>query len=179
MLSIGFIAGFSLIIIKVKGPEYTTFKSHQTLPSSILSQCTLLLQNLLQAHLNNMAKECGPQAPVVNMDLPNNFGVYPDFDIAAGRAAGLTTTTTPSNQPHESTCLIPTNVSEGPKMDLKTFCHIYALPDSIRSCLHEHKITGMHAISHMTSDHLKEMEFKLGKSINLKEVIKCWAEEGD
>lgn len=124
-----------------------------------------------------MAKEHGPQAPVVNVVLPNNFGVYPDFGIAAGRAAGLAATL--SNQPHESTCLIPTNVSKGLKMDLKIFCHTYALPDSIRNRLHEHKIMGTHAFAHMTNDHLKEMEFKLGESIDLKEAIKCWAQGGD
>ena len=117
---------------------------HCPVQSCLNAYCCFKISS--QARLDNMAKECGPQAPIVNMVLPNNFGVYSDFGIAAGL-----TTTTPSNQPHESTCLIPTNVIEGPKMDLKTFCHIYALPDSIRSCLHEHKITGMLAFAHMTS----------------------------
>jgi hypothetical protein len=179
MLSISFIASFSLTIIKVKGPEYATLEKPPNIAQfDPVSTRTIASKSpLLQARLNNMAKEHGPQAPVVNVVLPNNFGVYPDFGIAAGRAAGLAAA--PSNQPHESTHLIPTNVSEGPKMDLETFCHIYALPDSIRSRLHEHKITGMQAFAHMTNDHLKEMEFKLGESIDLKEAIKCWAQGGD
>jgi len=60
-------------------------------------------------------------------------------------------------------------------MDLETFFLIYALPDSIKQHLHEQRITGTHAFAHMTSNHLEEMGFKLGESIDLKEAIKCWA----
>jgi hypothetical protein len=123
-----------------------------------------------------MAKERGPQAPgpVVNVVLPENFGLYPP---PTGRTSGPSTT--PPMQLHESTNLIPSNYTEGEKMNLETFCLIYALPEDIKQRLHQHKITGTHAFAHMTIKHLEGMGFMLGEIIDLKEAIKCWAQGCD
>ena len=49
-----------------------------------------------------------------------------------------------------STNLIPTNYTEGSKIDLAMFCIIHALADSIKKQLQDNMITGSHAFSHMT-----------------------------
>jgi len=113
----------------------------------------------------------------VNVVLPNNFGLYPEFGPPAGQAPGPAVA--PPTQAPESTNLIPSNYTEGEKMNLETFCLIYALPDDIKQRLHQHKITGTHAFAHMTSKHLEVMGFMLGEIIDLKEAIKCWAQGCD
>ena len=122
-----------------------------------------------------MAKEKGPQGPVFNVVLPNNFGMYQDFLHA------------PAIQPPQpapavaapgiSANLIPANYTEGLKIDLATFCEIYALADSIRQRLQDNAITGTHAFAHMSSIDLQTMGFKLSEVIDLKEAIKEWAQE--
>jgi hypothetical protein len=119
-----------------------------------------------------MAKEKGPQAPVFNVVLPNNFGMYQDFPHAPAPAVQP-----PQLVPVVSTNLIPTNYVEGLKISLSTFCEIYALADSIKQRLQENAITGSHAFSHMSTTDLQAMGFKLGEVIDLKEAIKEWAQK--
>jgi hypothetical protein len=119
-----------------------------------------------------VAKEKGPQAPVINVVLPNNFGAYQDRDFQPPRCAPAAA----AGAPAISTSLIPPNYSEGSKMDLTTFCIIYTLADSIKQRLQDNAITGTHAFPHMTSTDLQDMGFKLGEVIDLKEAIKEWAQ---
>jgi hypothetical protein len=123
-----------------------------------------------------MAKEKGSQAPVFNVVLPNNFGMYQDLLHAAPAPAGPAIQP-PQLAPAVSTNLIPTNYGEGSKIDLATFCEIYALADSIKRRLQENAITGSHAFSHMSTNDLQAMGFKLGEVIDLKEAIKEWAQK--
>lgn len=74
---------------------------------------------LLQARINVMSKERGQQVPVINVVLPNsnNIGGHLNNPAAAPRA--------PEN-------------SEGPKMDIQTFCSMYSLSDGLLHRFQEH-----------------------------------------
>lgn len=124
-----------------------------------------------------MAKEKGPQVPVFNVVLPNNFGMYQDFPHAPGAAIQPPQLAPTIAAPAASTNLIPANYTEGSRIDLATFCEIYTLADSIKQRLHENAITGSHAFAHMSTADLQAMGFKLGEVIDLKEAIKEWAQK--
>jgi hypothetical protein len=110
-----------------------------------------------------MEKEKGPQAPVVNVVLPDNFGLP------------LPVVTQPPPQIQKVMGLIPSTLTEGPRMDINTFCVVYQLPDTILQHLHDNAITGTHAFSHITDTDLTAMGFKIGEVIDLKEAIRMWA----
>jgi len=112
-----------------------------------------------------MEKEKGPQAPVVNVVLPANYGLPPPVITAPPPAPLL----------EKPTGLIPLALNEGPQMDINTFCAIYLLPDAVLQHFHENAITGTHAFSHITDADLTQMGFKIGEVIDLKEAIKMWA----
>lgn len=166
-----FITSFSPTITKLKGLECATLEKLPNIAqfNPVATHTITSKSLLLQACLNNMAKEHRLQVPVVNVVLPNNFWSLFLFWYPSWKSCW-------------SHCHIkPTSwISsfDSYKLLQGTFCHVYVLPDSIKNHLHEHKITGTHTFVHMTSDHLREMEFKLGESIDLKEVIKCWAQGG-
>lgn len=162
--------------MKLKGPEFATLEKPPNIAQfdPVSTRTVVSKSPILQQRLNNMAKERGPQAPVVNVVLPNNFGLYQEFGMQGGRVPGPVAA--PPTQTPGPISLIPTNYTEGQKMDLETFCLIYALPDDIKRRLNDHKITGTHAFAHMTSDHLEGMGFMLGEIIDLKEAIKHWAQ---
>lgn len=124
-----------------------------------------------------MAKEKGPQAPVFNVVLPNNFGMYQDFPHAPAPAIQPPQLAPTLVAPAVSINLIPTNYVEGSKIDLNTFSEIYNLADSIKQRLQENAITGSHAFAHMSTTDLQDMGFKLGEVIDLKEAIKEWAQK--
>jgi len=71
--------------------------------------------------------------------------------------------------------LIPGTCSEGLKLDITSFCQIYALPDVILQHFQEHANSGTHAFSHINSGDRTGMGFQLGEIINLKEAIGIWA----
>jgi hypothetical protein len=123
-----------------------------------------------------MAKEKGSQGPVFNVVLPNNFGMYQDLVPAPAWPPPLHSAVA---APGISANLIPANCTAGSKIDLITFCQIYALTDSIKQRLQDNAITGTHAFAHMTSTDLQEMGFKLGEVIDLKEAIQEWAQRLD
>jgi len=112
-----------------------------------------------------MEKEKGPQAPVVNVVLPANYGLPPPA-IAAPPPAPLL---------EKPTGLIPPTLNEGPQMDVDMFCAVYELPDAVLWYFHENTITGTHAFSHITDTDLSWMGFKIGEVIDLKEAVKMWA----
>ena len=125
-----------------------------------------------------MAKEKGPQGPVFNVVLPNNFRMYQEFPHTPSLQPPQPIPAGPSlAAPAISTNLIPVNYTEGSKIDLITFCEIYALADSIKHRLQEKAITGSHVFAHMSSTDLQAMGFKLGEVIDLKEAIKEWAQK--
>jgi len=138
----------------------------------VLTHTVVSKSAILQARLNNMAKEKGAQGPVFNVVLPNNFGMYPDFLYAHVPAIQSPQPAPTITAPGISTSLIPANYVEGSKIDLPTFCKIYTLADSIKERLQENAITGSHAFSHMSTTDLQTMGLKLGEVINLKEAIK-------
>ncbi|KAF8955219.1 hypothetical protein BDZ97DRAFT_1674510 [Flammula alnicola] len=130
---------------------------------------------ILQARLNAKEKRDAPQQPpppqpilqappvhIYNYQQPP-VGV---FGPAAGIAAAI-----PNNQ----TGLIPVGCAEGIKLDLLTFCTCYNIADDIRERLQLHRITGTHAFGHLSGDDLKEMGFKVGEIIDVKQAVKEWA----
>ena len=129
---------------------------------------------LLQARLKAMEKEKGPQlpqAPVFNVILPDN--AYGHFQQAPCDPFPPIPQAVHVLLP--STGLIPRTHSEGPKLDIATFCNIYALPEVVLQRFREHAISGTHAFSHIDSGDLSTMGFRLGEIIDLKEAIGVWA----
>lgn len=118
---------------------------------------------LLTSRLKAMEKEKGPQAPVINVVLPANYGLPPP--VAAQ----------PPPLFQKPTGLIPSTLSEGPRMDIDTFCIVYLLPDAILHHFRDNAITGTHAFSHIAETDLVGMGFKIGEVIDLKEAVKMWA----
>jgi hypothetical protein len=129
---------------------------------------------LLQARLKAMEKEKGPQqlqAPVFNVILPDN--AYGHFQPALRDP--FPPVTPAVHAPLPSMGLIPGTHSEGYKMDIASFCQVYALPEVVLQRFQEHAITGTHAFSHISSGDLTGMGFRLGEIIDLKEAIGIWA----
>jgi hypothetical protein len=129
---------------------------------------------LLQARLKAMEKEKGPQqppAPVFNVILPDN--AYGHFQPAPRDP--FPPVPLAVHAPLPLMGLIPGTHSEGLKMDIASFCCIYALPDMVLQRFQEHAISGTHAFSHINSSDLTGMGFQLGEVIDLKEAIGVWA----
>lgn len=183
-------------ISKTRGPEFAIFEPPPNISQfDLVSTCSISSKSaILQACLNNIAKERGPQAPVINVVLPNNFGMYHKYSgivhphnapmAIAGPNGIVNPPVLPAAQPvtlvtHETTSLIPASFIAGEKLDIETFSTIFELPPSIVQCLTEHRITGSHAFTHMTLKDLDNMNFKLGEKIDLKEAIKAWARLSD
>jgi len=120
---------------------------------------------LLTARLRAMEKEKGPQALVVNVVLPANFGLPPPVILAPPPAPLL----------EKPAGLIPPTLNEGPQMDIDTFCAVYELPNAVLRYFCENTITGTHAFSHIMDTDLTGMGFKIGEVIDLKEAVKTWA----
>jgi hypothetical protein len=122
---------------------------------------------ILQARINQMNRDKAPQppaAPVVNVVLPNNlYGQYPPpvlpLPIPVLQATGL----------------IPATHEPGSKLDIATFCAIFGLSNAIYERLTENAYTATHAFAHMETTELREMGFKAGEIVDLKEAVKEWA----
>ena len=123
-----------------------------------------------------MAKE-GPRVPVINVVLPENFGLgamYPNFPNAS--PFSLPAVAPPATVAPVFTNLLPANYTEGSKIDLATFCVIYTVAESIKQWLEANRITGSHAFSQLSDGDLRAMGFMIGEIIDLKEAIKEWAQ---
>jgi hypothetical protein len=113
-----------------------------------------------------MDKEKGPQAPVINVVLPANYGLHPPVIEQPAQ---------PPPQIQQPIGLIPSTLNEGPRMDVDTFCAVYQLPDTVLQHFRDNAITGTHAFSHITETNLTGMGFKIGEVIDLKEAVRMWA----
>jgi hypothetical protein len=147
-----------------------------------------------------MEKEKRPQqplAPVYNAILPNNPYGHFQLDLRDPFSPVPTPVQAPPNNtyghfqptlrdpfppiptpvqsPLPSMGLIPGTHSEGPKMDIASFCHMYALPEVVLQHFQEHAISGTHAFSYISSGDLTGIGFRLGEIIDLKEAIRVWA----
>ena len=105
-----------------------------------------------------------PAAPVINVVLLNNlYGHY------------LPPGPPPSIPVPQMTGLIPATHQPGSKLDMATFCAIFNLSDAIHQRLKENAYSSTHAFAHMESGELREMGFKAGEVVDLKEAVKEWA----
>jgi hypothetical protein len=128
-----------------------------------------------------MSKERGHGAPgpVINVVLPNlnntgGYAVYPTTPNVANDGAPIA----PLPQalaPTVDTFILPPNHSEGPKMDIETFCTVYSLSEDFLSRFREHRISGTHAFAHINTKDLKEMNFRIGEIIDIREAVKEWS----
>ena len=121
---------------------------------------------LLQAHLNAVNKEKAlpplPAAPVINVVLPNDmFNPYQHYR--------------PLLSTPQMTGLIPSTHGPGPRMSMEQFCSVFALSDNIFCRLDTNKYSGMQVFAHMESSELRELGFKPGKIVDLKEALLEWA----
>ena len=121
---------------------------------------------LLQARLNAISKEKAlplPQAaPVVNVVLLNDmFNPYQHPRPLA-----------PASQ---MTGLIPSTHTTGPRMSMEQFCSIFALSQDIFCRLDDNKYSGTQAFAHMEASELRELGFKPGEIVDLKEAVLEWA----
>ena len=133
----------------------------------VASHAVITKSPILQARLNAMAKEKGPASHIVNVVLPNNaYGYHPVVPLAQLLQAAPTSLMLP-------------NYIEGPEIDIERFCLIYNLPPTIHTHFHESALTGTHAFSEINSANLKEMGFKLGEIIDLKQAISSWVSHMD
>jgi hypothetical protein len=133
---------------------------------------------LLQARVNALSKERGQGAPIINVVLPNNlnaggYPVYPTVPNNEPPVAPLPQALSPAVD--SSSYLLPPNHSEGPKMDIETFCFFISLSEDLLSHFREHRISGTHAFAHISTKELKEMDFKIGEIIDIKEAVKEWS----
>jgi len=104
-----------------------------------------------------------PAAPVINVVLPNNlYGQY------------LPAVPPPIPVP-QMTGLIPATHQAGSKLDMAMFCALFGLSDAIHQRLKDNAYSSTHAFAHMESGELREMGFKAGEIVDLKEAIKEWA----
>jgi len=109
-----------------------------------------------------------PPAPIFNVVLPNNiFGAYnPLIPLLPPPAPPAAIT---------SCGLIPPSYKAGEKLDIATFCAIYELSEAILERLKDNAYTGTQAFAHMEPAELREMGFKPGEIVDLKEAVKAWA----
>ena len=124
-----------------------------------------------------MSKERGQGVPIINVVLPNNAGGYPVYPNGSNNGVPIAPPLPQALAPTASvdTIILPPNHSEGPKMDIETFCSVYSLSEGFLSCFWEHRISGTHTFAHISSKDLKEMDFKIGEIIDIKEAVKEWS----
>ena len=120
---------------------------------------------LLQARINSMRKEKGPQPA----NEPIQVHIYNQGQPAA-------TADVPLAVP-QSNALIPATHVASRRLNIEDFVNFYQLPSSFLRLFADNAITGSHAFSHITTDDLKAMGFKFGEIIDLKEAIMLWANE--
>lgn len=105
-----------------------------------------------------------PAAPVINVVLPNNlYGQYPPPALP------------PPIPAPQMTGLIPATHEPGSRLDMATFCAVFRLSDAISHRLTDNAYTATHAFAHMEPAELREMGFKAGEIVDLKEAVKEWA----
>jgi len=121
-----------------------------------------------------MSKERGQAAPVINVVLPNNVGGYPVYPAAPPGGAPAAAPQAQVFAPAVDISLLPTDLPEGPKMDIETFCSIYSLSDDLLGRFRDHRVSGTHAFAHIGIKDLKDMDFKIGEIIDIKEAVKEW-----
>jgi hypothetical protein len=115
-----------------------------------------------------------PAALVINIVMPNDmFGtLHPAFAPAPGPLHPFPTSQQPiaTLQP-----LILPHLQPGVKLDIDTFCLVHGLSNNILEKFRKHAYTGTQAFRYLDIQELKELGFKPGEIVDLKEAILEWA----
>jgi hypothetical protein len=158
---------------------------HISLFDPVSPQSLAAKSPLLQARLNAMAKgqpmpatATAPQAavavPVINVVMPNDlFGILrPGFPPAPGpqHLFPAIQQPIPASQP-----LIPHHLQPGIKLDIGTFCLSHGLSADILEKFRENAYTGTQAFRYIDVQELKDLGFKPGEIVDLKEAVLEWA----
>jgi len=140
---------------------WPAWKSCQTSCYSIQFHLTQLYQSRLNAISKEKPPPPMPAAPVINVVLPNNmFNPYQHQPLLSAP---------------QMTGLIPSTHGLGPQMSMEQFCSIFALSEDIFHQLNANKYSGTQAFTHMESNELRELGFKPGEIVDLKEAVLEWA----
>lgn len=104
-----------------------------------------------------------PQPPVINVVLPNDlYGQYPPLGLPL-----------PTSVP-QMTGLIPATHEPGLRLDMVIFCAVFGLSDMVLCQLTDNAYTATHAFAHTEPVELREMGFKAGEIVDLKEAVREW-----
>jgi hypothetical protein len=74
-----------------------------------------------------------------------------------------------------SQSLIPPHLQPGIKQDITTFCQAHGLSKQVLEKFRAHAYTGMQAFRYIDVQELKELGFKPGEIVDLKEAVLEWA----
>ena len=101
-----------------------------------------------------------PTAPVINVVLPNDlYGQYPTLGLP------------PHTPAPQMIGLIPATHEPGSRLNMVMFCAVFGLSDAR---LTDNAYTATHAFTHKEPVKLREMGFKAGEIVDLKEAVKEW-----
>jgi hypothetical protein len=118
----------------------------------------------------------GSAAPVINVVMPN--------DMFGFLRPGPAPPPLPALQPPMSAlqplalglqALIPPDLQPGVKQDIGTFCRTHGLSEEILEKFRMHAYTGTQAFRYINIQELKDLGFKPGEIVDLKEAILEWA----
>jgi len=125
--------------------------------------------DLLKARLKavkGQAQQAAAPLIVINNNFPENFTGAVHRGPAPAPPAAVTVA---------AQGLIPANRQAGPKLPIVQFCQTHQLGDEILSWLQDNKYTGTQAFRYMTNQELKDMGFKPGEIVDLKEAVADWS----
>ena len=119
--------------------------------------------------------QLGSATPIINCNvvMPNDmFG----FLCPAPTPAFLPAPPLAMLQLHAASLqvLIPPNLQSGIKQDITTFCHTYGLSDKVLERFKAHAYTGTQAFWYINMQELKDLGFKPGEIVDLKEAVLEW-----
>ncbi|KAJ3523242.1 hypothetical protein NMY22_g11529 [Coprinellus aureogranulatus] len=138
---------------------------------------------ILQARLDAKAKEkatvapapAAPAQPIINVVLPNNlYGYAPGAPNPAQNVPAVPAAAAQTIAVNEDS-LVPSGMLPGPKLPLDEFCARYGLPESVldRFTLNGFRYTT--GFRFMKVSELRELEFKPGEIVELRDAVEEWA----
>ncbi|KAJ7192175.1 hypothetical protein GGX14DRAFT_596153 [Mycena pura] len=132
---------------------------------------TSLLQRRVaaQAAPRATAAVSAPAAPVINFHLPDGL---------LNHLMPRTVDPPATHQPVPSTpdsMLLPPNKAVGPNMSVSNFCALYGLKPAVAAKLSAHGFENCATFYLVTLGQLKEMDFLIGETAELRNAVNMWA----